>query len=159
MLIKCPECGKEISDKSKQCIYCGFPLEEQEQTNDDICIVNGVPVDLSFVLKEYNNGNLLDATRASILRRIRNYANLEKPSELYYKIIGDMKVPKYFNGEPVRQQSNTGTPIGTVKCPYCNSMNVKKINGIDRAASTGFFSLGSKKIGKQWHCNTCKSDF
>lgn len=27
-LIKCPECGKEISDKSKQCIYCGYPLNE-----------------------------------------------------------------------------------------------------------------------------------
>lgn len=25
-LIKCPECGKEISDKSKQCIHCGYPL-------------------------------------------------------------------------------------------------------------------------------------
>ena len=28
MLIKCPECGKEISDKSKCCIHCGFPLNE-----------------------------------------------------------------------------------------------------------------------------------
>lgn len=27
-LIKCPECGKEISDKSKQCIHCGYPLDE-----------------------------------------------------------------------------------------------------------------------------------
>ena len=27
-LIKCPECGKEISDKSHQCIHCGYPLEE-----------------------------------------------------------------------------------------------------------------------------------
>ena len=26
-LIKCPECGKEISDKSPACIHCGFPLE------------------------------------------------------------------------------------------------------------------------------------
>lgn len=26
-LINCPECGKEISDKSKQCIHCGYPLE------------------------------------------------------------------------------------------------------------------------------------
>ena len=25
-LIKCPECGKEISDKSEKCIYCGYPL-------------------------------------------------------------------------------------------------------------------------------------
>ena len=28
-LIKCPECGKEISDKSKVCIHCGFPLHEE----------------------------------------------------------------------------------------------------------------------------------
>lgn len=27
MLIKCPECGKEISDTSKKCIHCGFTLE------------------------------------------------------------------------------------------------------------------------------------
>lgn len=27
-LIKCPECGKEISDKSKVCIHCGYPMEE-----------------------------------------------------------------------------------------------------------------------------------
>ena len=29
-LIKCPECGKEISDKSPACIHCGFPLETAE---------------------------------------------------------------------------------------------------------------------------------
>ena len=29
-LIKCPECGKEISNKTKQCIHCGYPLEEIE---------------------------------------------------------------------------------------------------------------------------------
>ena len=30
-LIKCPECGKEISDKSKCCIHCGFPMDELKQ--------------------------------------------------------------------------------------------------------------------------------
>lgn len=29
-LIKCPECGKEISDQSKTCIHCGFPLERKK---------------------------------------------------------------------------------------------------------------------------------
>ena len=28
-LIKCPECGKEISDKVKVCIHCGYPLMEE----------------------------------------------------------------------------------------------------------------------------------
>ena len=32
-LIKCPECGKEISDKSKQCIHCGYPLDELKINN------------------------------------------------------------------------------------------------------------------------------
>ena len=25
--VKCPECGKEISDKAAQCIHCGCPIE------------------------------------------------------------------------------------------------------------------------------------
>ena len=28
-LIKCPECGQEISDQSKNCIHCGFPLKSR----------------------------------------------------------------------------------------------------------------------------------
>ena len=31
-LIKCPECGKEISDQSKSCIHCGCPLQSQAQS-------------------------------------------------------------------------------------------------------------------------------
>ncbi len=27
-LIKCPECGKEISDKSEKCIHYGYPLKK-----------------------------------------------------------------------------------------------------------------------------------
>lgn len=26
-LIKCPDCGKEISDKAQSCIHCGYPIE------------------------------------------------------------------------------------------------------------------------------------
>jgi len=29
-LIKCPECGKQVSDKAKTCIHCGCPLKEEE---------------------------------------------------------------------------------------------------------------------------------
>lgn len=32
-LIKCPECGKEISDKSKHCIHCGYPITQEETTS------------------------------------------------------------------------------------------------------------------------------
>lgn len=44
-LINCPECGKEVSDSSEECIYCGYPIKSQnnkknnkenEVTNDKI---------------------------------------------------------------------------------------------------------------------------
>lgn len=46
-----------------------------------------------------------------------------------------------------------------ITCPYCKSANVKKISTDSRMLSTGFWGLGSGKIGKQWHCNNCSSDF
>ena len=30
-LIKCPECGKEISDASPACIHCGYPLQKKSE--------------------------------------------------------------------------------------------------------------------------------
>lgn len=33
-LIKCPECGKEISDKANACIHCGYPLNERKEDFD-----------------------------------------------------------------------------------------------------------------------------
>ena len=29
-LVKCPECGKEISDKASNCPGCGYPIESQK---------------------------------------------------------------------------------------------------------------------------------
>ena len=33
-MIKCPECGKEISDQSKECIHCGYSLLKNEMEKD-----------------------------------------------------------------------------------------------------------------------------
>ena len=35
-LIKCPECGKEISDKSIHCIHCGYPLNDKTDISYDV---------------------------------------------------------------------------------------------------------------------------
>lgn len=60
--------------------------------------------------------------------------------------------------EPSRSSySQPTTP--TITCPYCQSTDTKKISGASRWLSVGMFGMGSKKIGKQWHCNKCGSDF
>lgn len=48
----------------------------------------------------------------------------------------------------------------TVKCPYCNSTNTRKIttaSKVGKVALFGIFAIG--KTSKEWHCNDCKSDF
>ena len=56
-----------------------------------------------------------------------------------------------------KQQAEKQKP--KVKCPYCSSGNVTKISNIQRSLSTYLLGLGSSKIGRQWHCNDCNSDF
>ena len=46
-----------------------------------------------------------------------------------------------------------------VTCTYCGSSNIRKIGLLNRAISTELWGLGSKKIGKQFHCNNCGADF
>lgn len=54
---------------------------------------------------------------------------------------------------------NKDVSTATVICPYCSSNNVRKITTVNRVVSTTMVGIASSKIGKQWHCNTCKSDF
>ena len=54
--------------------------------------------------------------------------------------------------------TDRGNPYG-ITCPYCKATNIRKIGIVSRSVSAGLFGLGSKKIGKQWHCDHCGSDF
>ena len=40
MLIRCPNCGKNISDKAKSCVHCGFILNEQSGLKDKTETIN-----------------------------------------------------------------------------------------------------------------------
>lgn len=62
------------------------------------------------------------------------------------------------HGRAVLEGRDKGNPFG-IECPYCHATNVRKVSLAGRAVSAGIFGLGSKKIGRQWHCNRCGSDF
>ena len=46
-----------------------------------------------------------------------------------------------------------------VICPYCKSTNTEKISTVSRAVSVSLVGAASGKIGKQWHCKQCGSNF
>lgn len=60
----------------------------------------------------------------------------------------------------IKMKNQTFQPNYTPRCIYCSSTNIKKISGLSKTGSVvlfGIFSLG--KVSKQWHCNSCNSDF
>lgn len=83
----------------------------------------------------------------SVRKKIKNimeYATCENCGEITYKKLNESILNK--------------TP--QVKCPYCNSTNVKKITKASKAGSIalfGVFAIG--KATKEWHCNNCNSNF
>ena len=66
---------------------------------------------------------------------------------------------KYITQEPYVPTPKPQPSKPSAECPYCHSTNTKKISGGHRLLSAGLFGLASSSIGKQWHCNNCKSDF
>lgn len=50
-LIKCPECGKEISDKASSCPSCGYPINNTEiETEQDRINIRGKNKGKNFLI-------------------------------------------------------------------------------------------------------------
>jgi len=57
-------------------------------------------------------------------------------------------------------QRRLENPKPLVKCPYCQSIDTKKITTTSKAVHTALFGIFSiSRNSKQWHCNQCGSDF
>lgn len=146
MLIKCPECNKEVSDKAQCCIHCGFPLNK---TNENICMINSQEFDLSDLLPQI----LKNDNKTQVLIQLRQKCNLQliDAMNLYNLILQDKKIPKEYNYSINTSTQSSNKP----KCPTCNSTNIKKISGLSKAGSVAMFGIFSQKVKKQMHCNNC----
>lgn len=62
-LIKCPECGKDVSDTAKSCIHCGYVLKEDVVAQPQTFVI--APENQNSAKKSLNKGvtiNLIVAT-------------------------------------------------------------------------------------------------
>lgn len=167
-LITCPECGSMISDKSKSCVHCGYPIEQL--FNNNVCIIDGVSYDLSIIVSCVRNGKYKDG-----------FIKLHKLTNEKLSIYNCMQVLEYIESNDNVPSSYTSVnasnedekraatqimckkdinkSTSNIRCPYCKSNNISKIGVFSRSLSTELFGFGSSKIGKQWHCKNCNSDF
>ncbi|MSS09512.1 hypothetical protein FYJ38_12770 [Clostridium sp. WB02_MRS01] len=131
---------QEINDGNVSiCPFCGDKMVMAEISGHDYTMLAKVS---NF------NRQLLDAM-----------VDLHKKDIIEYELKMSQFRNQYEQGQQQQKQescSNSNLP----KCPYCNSTDLKKISGFSKAGSValfGIFSVG--KVSKQWHCNSCKSDF
>ena len=169
-LIKCPECGQEISDLAKACIHCGFPLEllNKNTCNTYRVILNPVEKDyeirksLSGLLMKFFSCDWITSMRILETTPIVLYHNISKEEAL--KIHNDMM---NITKSSAIEQENHISHIQTVeqllelieaqkpKCPHCNSTNIRKIGAGKKLAHGAAFGLFSKTARSQWECRNC----
>lgn len=140
--IFCAYFGKKIWATSPhiKCEYCGsIVCEMLEPANE--------------VFHEYCNISS-DEWKKKIISYANTYGDNSFDVESYNN--RENKIHENFE-KRIHQQ--TSQPSTQVTCPYCKSTNTKKISAVSRAGSILGFGIFSKKIGKEWHCNDCGSDF
>jgi DNA-directed RNA polymerase subunit RPC12/RpoP len=176
-LIKCPECGKEISDKAGKCPHCGYPIEEylarerqkelykikfnsitmpdKPEKEKEWFILMGLGV-LSIILGFATSDGVTKFAGvflilASIYARESNYRMKMKK---YNLAVTDME--KYRRKILEEQQKAEEELVNSlIKCPNCGSTDTKKISTTSKVASVAMVGIASGKIGKQYQCKKC----
>lgn len=94
-------------------------------------------------LREQANPGILEQERE---QREREQAEIKRNAE----------IRKYQAARKEQQDLASGK---RVICPYCKSTNTEKISTLNRAVSISIVGVASSKLGKQWHCKNCNSNF
>lgn len=125
MLIKCKECGKEISDKANVCIHCGCPVEKNIQLSNDVCPL------------------------------CNNKEHIENKGRDTCAICGYVFNAEEYKKENPDWNYGSNVSSNFPHCPTCGSTNLKKISTTSKAVNTVAFGIFGTKRHKTFHCNNC----
>lgn len=175
MLIICPECGKEISDKAKACIHCGYPISSSDfyQVSLTLCGDNKVKV-IKLIRQVMRLGLKEAADIANMLPQVVSdgltYDDAKYIENLFIQLGATVMITqdnKLIDKNDIKTQISeidqyTNPSENDLKphCPYCNSIDLKKISGFSKVGNVALFGIfAASKVGKNYHCNNCKSNF
>ena len=166
-LLKCPECNKEVSEYAEACPNCGCPINVikssqpiSKKEGHFYSIINGEEKDITYFVKKSLSDEWINDI-VGFKTKMQNELDIYDVFD-FIKAIKDCNgAPKEYNDEKasIHYEKLNKIKASLPKCPYCHSTSIKKISAASRTASVIGFGIFSKKIGKQWHCNNCGSDF
>lgn len=110
-LINCPECGKEVSDKAKVCINCGYPIYEYVLEQKEVKEI------------KINSGEI----KKEIPIRDNICPNCGNEISPVFRVCSKCGYNEQDNSAVVIDSNNnyeSKTKEPKVKCKYCNSTNI-----------------------------------
>lgn len=158
----CPKCK----------MYYMYPKDEKDEDKKQICgykNCDGKLVHTKILVEEkiYIDNISKDREFLAAMNELRNNDIIAYKERMvqYKKIYEETHKPlpeqdvDYSNPKTQPTQHQSAPQTNKIQCPYCKSTNTKKITAMDRIGSNIMFGLFSKKRNKEWHCNSCGSDF
>lgn len=152
MLYYCKKCGRKIflfDSWARVCDFCKsdvYPIPEQYLSSE-------------FSINEDLEENFANEYIKSSTEFDKHlYENREK-NEIQHVNDFEKYNSALNHGKAILEGRDRGNKFN-IECPYCHSKDTKKISNLSKAGSValfGIFALG--KTSKQWHCNSCNSDF
>ena len=179
-LIKCPECGEQISNQAKVCIHCGFPLENIKSNKR-----------YSVYITKYLGKNRTEMTRNEVGVRstleqlyhigtyytdqIKFYPRDVKPMKIldgvseeyleylsadfsYFGCVLDFEESKCKDdmaNEHIAQRQKE-KPLSTFpKCPTCGGYYIEKIPTGSKIKSSILFGVLNNDTKNTFHCKLC----
>jgi len=164
-LIKCPECGAEVSDKARACIHCGYPFDNTVSSDNSVQKSNNKKVVIPCC-KGANN----ELVAIKIVRQITGMGLAEAKNlvESSNPVVVDkvdqytaMQIAEQFISEGVNAQvidSNEKIQVNNIqikkepqapRCPKCGSTSIATVNR--------GFSLIWGFLGSGTPVNVCQS--
>lgn len=174
-LIRCEECGKEISDKACLCPYCGYPISgtcvvhvKWDNMKGNTFLKTTVLVDgsiigemkcseiLNFVVNPGSHRiDLLFRNKCVVSENIDIRTGQTDEYFAYRQTLTGLKRIK-ANSASWRSLNNNYGTVSIPRCPTCGSTNVKKITISRKVTSASILGIASGSVLKTFECKDCK---
>ncbi|MCB7303140.1 hypothetical protein NE683_02115 [Bariatricus massiliensis] len=162
-LLKCPECGKEVSEYAEHCPNCGCPvsLAKKKEVVEGYCNINGVlcsKEEIQAMIKEDTIYKFLlhecklSGGEACDFVDVIEFNHNEIPDnycECHEHMLEALRAKK--ERESLRcKYCGSIKEAKKVHCPYCGSTYVEKRQFLPHPCAT---------FQKYWYCKSCHSRF
>lgn len=173
-LIKCTDCGKEISDMAKACPYCGCPVIQNSILHLHWANIKGNTFLKTKVFLDGNEAGIMKSSEYLDLdvfpgnHKIELYfrdkcavcetIEVKQNSDEYFAYKQTLTGLKRVRANSVKWDNQKNKSFGTVnipKCPTCGSTRIKKLSMTRRVVSVGMLGMASRSAMKTFACKNC----